>query len=188
MQNQPVSARLLSLRRVLLGPLAVALALGGAAAHAQTVTPTVVANEPKKPLPTDVTYYVDGKLMAPDALSTMNPESIGSINVLKGKEAEALTGKATGSGVILVTTKGHENSPEVLAFNKQHNVVLHAASPAQTAGMAAARAYIEKTYPKGKLKMVSEDKKQPGHYVVRFEDGGQTKELHFDGQGQPVAQ
>ncbi len=188
MQTQPIFARLLSLRRALLGPLAVALALGATGAHAQTVTPKVVATEAPKSLPTDVVYYVDGKLAAPDVLSAMNPSDIGNINVLKGKQAEALTGKATGGGVLLITTKGKENSPEVLAFNKEHDVVLHAAAPAQTAAFAAARAYIEKTYPNAKLKSVYEDKKQAGHYVARFTEGGQTKELHFDGQGRPVAE
>ncbi|MFD1467626.1 hypothetical protein ACFQ48_05285 [Hymenobacter caeli] len=188
MQNQPTSVRLLGLRRALLGPLAVALALGAAGAQAQTVTPKVVATEAPKALPTDVVYYVDGQLAAPDVLSAMNPSDIGNINVLKGKQAEALTGKATGSGVILVTTKGKENSPEVLAFNKQHNVVLSSPSPMQTAAMAAARAYIEKTYPSAKLKSVYEDKNKAGRYVARFTEGGQTKELRFDGQGQPVAE
>lgn len=176
------------MRRALVGPLAVVLALGTAETQAQTVTPKVIAAEASKPLPTDVVYYVDGKLAAPDALSAMNPESISNINVLKGKQAQELTGKATGNGALLITTKGKENSPEVLAFNKAHNVVLHPAAPAQTAAFAAARAYVEKTYPSAKLKSVYEDKKQAGHYVARFEEGGQTKELHFDGQGQPMAE
>ncbi|OGX90217.1 hypothetical protein [Hymenobacter coccineus] len=188
MQNQPISTRLLSLRRALLGPLAVALALGATSVQAQTVMPKVVASEAPKPLPTDVVYYVDGQLAAPDVLSAMNPNDIGNINVLKGKQAEALTGKATGSGVILVTTKGHENSPEVLAFNKQHNVVLSSPSPEKTAAMAAAQAYIKKTYPNAKVQSVYEDKKKAGYYVARFTEGGQTKELHFDAQGQPVAE
>ncbi len=81
MKNQPVFARLLQVRRALVGPLAVVLALGAAGAQAQTVTPTVVAATPNKPLPTDVVYYVDGKLMAPDALSAMSPDNISSIDV-----------------------------------------------------------------------------------------------------------
>ncbi|MGI4886595.1 MAG: hypothetical protein ACRYFR_16700 [Janthinobacterium lividum] len=188
MRNQPISARLLQVRRALVGPLAVAWALGAAGAQGQTVTPTVVAAETPKPLPADVVYYVDGKLAAPGVLSAMSPESIGSVNVLKGKEAQALTGKAAGPGVILVTTKGKENASEVLAFNKEHNIVLHPAAPAQTAAFAAARAYLKKTYPSAKLNSLYEDRKKAGQYVARFEDGGQTKELHFDGQGQPVAQ
>ncbi len=187
MKNHPLSTRLLSLRRGFAAPLAVALALGFSAAQAQTVTPTVVAATPEKPLPTDVVYYVDGKLAAPAALSAMNPESIGSINVLKGQEAQALTGKAAGAGVILVTTKGNENSPDVLAFNKKYNA-MHPATPAKIAGINAAQAYIQKTYPSAKLQAVYEDKNKAGRYVARFEDGGQTKELHFDGQGRPVAE
>ena len=188
MMNQPTSSRLQLLRYALAGPLVVAVALSFSGAQAQTVTPMVVAATPEKPLPTGVIYYVDGQLAAPDALSAMNPENISSIDVLKGKQAQALTGKAHGDKVILLTTKGKENSPEVRAFNKKHNVVLHPASPAQTAAFAAARAYIEKTYPSAKLKSVYEDKKQAGHYVARFEEGGQTKELYFDGQGQPVSE
>ncbi|AMJ67909.1 hypothetical protein [Hymenobacter sp. PAMC 26628] len=188
MHNQLIFACSLSLRRALVGPLAVALALGAAGAHAQTVTPTVVANEPKKPLPADVVYYVDGKLAAPDALSAMNPGDIGYINVLKGKQAEELTGKATGSGVILITTKSMEGSPEVLAFNKKHNIVFTAASPAHTAAEAAVREYIKQTYPNAKLNSIYEDKKQAGYYAAEFENGGKTYKLYFNAQGQPVAQ
>lgn len=187
MMNQPTSSRLQLLRYALAGPLLVVVALSFSGAHAQTVTPTVVAATPEKPLPTGVIYYVDGQLAAPDALSAMNPENISSIDVLKGKQAQALTGKAFSDKVILLTTKGKENSPEVLAFNKKHNEVLHPVSPAQTAAFAAARAYVEKTYPSAKLRSVYEDKKQAGHYVARFEEGGQTKELHFDSHGQPMA-
>lgn len=188
MMNQPASARLHLLRYALAGPLVVAVALGFSGARAQTVAPKAVAATPAKPLPTDAVYYVDGKLAAPNALSAMAPENISSINVLKGKEAQALAGKATGAGVVLLTTKGKANSPEVLAFNKAHNIVLHPAAPAQTAAIAAARAYVEQTYPSAKLESVYEDKNKAGQYVARFADGGQTKELRFDGQGHPVAE
>lgn len=187
MMNQPASTRLQLLRYALAGPLVVAVALGFSGAQAQTVTPTVVAATPEKPLPTDVIYYVDGKQAAPDALSAMNPENIGFINLLKGKEAQALTGKTTGAGVVLVTTKGNENLPNVLAFNKKYNAV-QPATPAQVAATAAARAYIEKTYPSAKFQSLYSDKKKAGRYVARFEEGGQTKELHFDAQGHPVAE
>ncbi len=188
MKNQPASDRLQLLRYLLAGPLAVALALGFSAAQAQTVTPTVVAATPEKPLPTDVVYYVDGKLAAPTALSAINPEDIGYVNVLNGKEAQALTGKASDNKVVLITTKGNEKSTEVLDFNKMHGIVLHLAPPAKTAAEATAREYIKQTYPSAKLKSIYEDKKQAGHYLAEFENGGQTYKLHFNAQGRPVAE
>ncbi|TPG65556.1 M56 family metallopeptidase [Hymenobacter nivis] len=119
MMNRPVSNRLQLLRYALAGPLVVAAALAFSGAQAEPVPLPAVAPVAPKLLPSDAVYYVDGQLVASDALSVVKPESISSINVLKGQQAEALTGKATGSGAILVTTKGHENSPEVLAFNEK---------------------------------------------------------------------
>lgn len=188
MRKQRFSARFSGLRRALVGPLVVALALGATGAHAQTVTPTVVAARAPKPLPTDVVYYVDGKLLAPDALSAISPGDIGYINVLNDKEAQVLTGNALANKVVIITTKANERSLEVLAFSKKHNIALIPAWPARTAAEAAVRDYIKQTYPNAKLHSIYEDKKQAGHYVTEFENGGQTYKLRFDGQGHPVAE
>lgn len=186
MKNQPNFTRLLQLRRALVGPLAAALALSGLGAQAQTVAPTIRLDGPVAKGPAPV-YYVDGQRLDSTRISTLNPNDIEFVNVLKGEAARQLAGTESARGVVLITTKANEKSPEVLAFNKKYNA-LHPATPAQTAAMAAARAYVEKTYPSAKLQSIYEDKKQAGRYVARFEEGGQTKELHFDGQGQPVAE
>ncbi|WP_353959435.1 TonB family protein [Mucilaginibacter aquaedulcis] len=58
-------------------------------------------------------YVVDGKVLNSGDLSTINPDNIQSINVLKDKSATAIYGARGANGVIIVTTKGSKTkTPE----------------------------------------------------------------------------
>jgi hypothetical protein len=183
MLNQPVSTTRQLGRYVVAAPLVLALALGYSAAHAQ-VAPTLAPAQ-KTPF-SKATYYVDGKLASSDAFSKINPDEIASMSVLKDAVQLQALGQASTEGAVLITTKANANSPAVLAFNKRFPV--RSATAAQEAGLAAATAYITKTYPNAKLESVSIDGSKPGRYKAIFTDAGQRQQLLFDGQGQPVAQ
>ncbi|WP_380266438.1 M56 family metallopeptidase [Hymenobacter caeli] len=121
---------------------------------------------PKKPI-----YYVDGKLVGSEPNNAVKPTDIASIDVLKGAQANDFLGSSSGAdGVILITTKTGEHSPEVMAFNAkvQRQVPLTGmvqAAPAKTMAPAdstekavspmylgsAGLAYITKHYPDARL-------------------------------------
>ena len=189
MLNQPASTTRQLGRYLLAAPLLMALALGYSGARAQ-VAPTPAPD--KKALANDGVYYIDGKLSSKEGLAQLNPNSISSIDVLKNPSQRRALGLNTSSadGVVLITTKENENSPQVRAFNDRiHNVVpLVPASLEQTAGMEKAKAYVLKTYPSAKLQMVAPARDKPGYYQTVFIDGGKRLQLLFDGQGQPVSQ
>jgi len=50
-------------------------------------------------------YVIDGKKAKQDDLKAINPADIESINVIKGKPADALYGKEGKDGVIVITLK-----------------------------------------------------------------------------------
>ena len=193
MMNQPASARLQLLRYALAGPLVVAVALGFAGAQAQTVTPTAVAAD--KPLPADGAYYVDGKPVDVAAVNALNPKGIESIDVLQGPSAQALSGKAGGGKVMLITTKANAKTPAVRAFNKRYGgisaVAPAAGSAAPISSVAApALAYITKNYPDARITGVTALKNaQTGLPNVRVEIavGRRPQHLVFDERGQFVS-
>ena len=57
---------------------------------------------------TEPLFMLDGKEVAANVVRTMKPESIESIEVLKGKSAAEKYGERGRNGVIFVTTKGAE--------------------------------------------------------------------------------
>ena len=59
----------------------------------------------KTELPKDVLYIIDGKEMASGSMNDVNPNTIQSINVLKGETAVKLYGEKGKNGVIVITTK-----------------------------------------------------------------------------------
>jgi hypothetical protein len=189
MLNQPASTARQLGRYLLAAPLAMLLALGYSGAHAQVVPTPAPA---KKTLANDGVYYVDGKLSSKEGLAQLDPNSIRSIDVLKNpSQRQALGLNSTSSdGVILITTKGNENSAEVQAFNNRiHRVVpLVVPTPAQESAVTAIKAYMAKNYPTAKLEMVGPASGQADRYQSIFEQGGKRLQLFFDGQGQPVKQ
>lgn len=58
---------------------------------------------------------LDGMLVTADVLSTLNPEDIASISILKGASASALYGSEASNGVMIITTKhgGNGGKPRV---------------------------------------------------------------------------
>ncbi|MDJ0364475.1 M56 family metallopeptidase [Hymenobacter sp. H14-R3] len=184
MLNQPASTTRQLGRYLLAAPLLVALALGYSSAHAQ-VAPTPVPAP--KPSLSKATYYVDGKVTTADALNNISPDNIASVSVVKdAKRLQVLgLGQVSAEGAVLITTKAKANAPDVLAFNKQFSV--QPATAAQQAALAAAQAYITKTYPNAKIESVFMVKNQPGRYQAIFMEAGQRQQQLFDAQGQPVA-
>lgn len=169
----------------LAAPLAAALLIGAAPAHAQ-VAPTPAP--PLKLAPGQATYYVNGKLSSEAELAKIEPSTISDIRVIKGANQQKLFGSTTAGGVAVVTTKARATAPDVLAFNKRINdiVPLTPATPAQNAAVAAITAYLATTYPTAKLEMVGPVPGQPDRYRATFRQNDQRLQLLFDGQGQPV--
>ncbi|MBN8857642.1 MAG: SusC/RagA family TonB-linked outer membrane protein [Sphingobacteriales bacterium] len=68
---------------------------------------TASGNNPNVPLPIDVGNFI----------STLNPNDIESISVLKGASAAALYGASAGNGVIMITTKSGANAKKGLGIS-----------------------------------------------------------------------
>lgn len=187
MMNSPASSLAQAGRYLLALPLALGLTIGGGAALAPA-TAAPLATSAAAPGP--AVYYLDGKLSDKATVEAVDPKSVAYFNILDEKAARQVFGAASGSVAIVVTT-ANQNSAAVLALNKKVERVapLVPATPAQKAATAAIQAYIEKTYPNAKVHFVGPDRKaDPAapRYRAEFEDGGQTRQQQFDGQGQPV--
>jgi TonB-dependent SusC/RagA subfamily outer membrane receptor len=65
----------------------------------------VQKHEEKTTLPKDVLYIIDGKEMESGSMKDIDPNTIKSINVLKGETALKLYGEKGKNGVIEITTK-----------------------------------------------------------------------------------
>jgi hypothetical protein len=169
---------------LLAAPLVLALALGYSPARAQVLPTPAPAQQP---MPQDVAYYLDGQKADKDVLSKIKPDDINSINVIKGAQQQQVFGASSADGTLVITTKANASSPAVLALAKRIEAVQPTvgATPEQAAGVAAAQAYIAKTYPTAKIQAVGLTK-QPGRYHAIFEQDGKRLQLFFDGQGNPV--
>jgi len=80
-------------------------------------------NEQSNPLDAVAIYYIDGEKASKDAVEKMDSEEIHSMNVLKGENAVKAFGDKAANGVIAITTKKNQNSPEVLQFNQKLSVL-----------------------------------------------------------------
>ena len=169
--------------------LALTLVLGGGA----TLTPATAAPLTAKATAADpAAYYLNGKLSDKATVDGLDPKSIAFMNVLEEATARKVFGTATG-GVVIVVTKDNQNSAAVLALNNKiaRMAPLVPATPAQKAATAAVEAYIKKTYPNAAVHSISGPRPLPGatapRYKAEIKDGGQTKQLYFDANGQPVS-
>jgi len=173
-------------RRWLALSTALLLGLGSFAAQAQ-VAPTPAPAEKPAPM-TDVDVYLDGRKATQAELTSIQPDAISYMQVLKAPQQQQIFGTSTAGGVVVVTTKANANLPAVLDLNKRIGKVapLRPASPEQTAAIAAMKAYMAKNYPSAKLQILGPAKDQPGRYQTIFTDGDQRLQLFFDGQGNPV--
>ena len=181
MLNQPASTSRQLGRYFLAAPLVVALALTYSAAQAQ-VAPTPAPA--MKPTPKDAVYYVDGRQATEAETAKLDPKSIANIDVVKGEQQQRAFGRSTAAGAVLITTKANADAPAVQAFNKRFPKT--AATPEQTAAVAAVQAYMTKNYPEAKLQFIAPDKKIADRYRAFFEQNGQRMQLLFDASGQPV--
>lgn len=181
MRNSSASTTRSFGRHLVAAPLALALTLSGLAAKAQAAPTPAPA---MKPAPTDVAYYVDGQPVSHDAMAKVDPESIANIDVIKSAQELRALGRSTAAGAVLITTKANANAPAVLAFNKQFPKT--AATPEQNAAVAAAQAYLTKTYPDAKLQSIFPLKERADRYRATFEQNGRLMQLFFDANGQPV--
>ena len=181
MLNQPNSTARQLKRALLAAPLTLALALTYSAAQAQ-VAPTPAPA--MKPIPKDVTYYVDGRQATEAETAKLDPTAIAHIDVVKGEQQQRAFGRSTAAGAVLITTKANAEAPAVVAFNKQFPKT--AATPEQTAAVAAVQAYMTKNYPEAKLQAIAPDKERADRYRAFFEQNGQRLQLLFDASGQPV--
>lgn len=166
------------------GASAALLVLGCSVAHAQAGPQPAPA---RQPAPQNVAYYVDGQPTSQVEMSKIAPDDIQSIDVLKGAQARQQLGLAAREeGAVLITTKAGASSPAVMAFNQRFPKT--PATPAQTAAVAAAQAYIRQHYPAAKVEFVAPAKTKADRYTAVYEENGQRKQLLFDGQGHVVAQ
>jgi hypothetical protein len=138
-------------------------------------------------------YYVDGKVQS-DALKTLNPDDIASVNVFKGEKARQLAGDAGTTGIVVITTKPNQDTPEVRAFNEKMGIAPAPPKPAATGVpylAAPALAYITKHYPGARLLGVTEVKAtdgSPSRYQAEVAIGRRPGYLLFDGQGQFISE
>ena len=70
-----------------------------------SATPAIVSRSGKAKTPFTGILIVDGKTVESSSLNSISPESIESIEVIKGEAAKAVYGEAGANGVIKVTTK-----------------------------------------------------------------------------------
>ncbi|UOQ73290.1 M56 family metallopeptidase [Hymenobacter cellulosilyticus] len=119
MMNKQQSSRLQLAKYLLLAPLTLGLTLtfaGAKTAPATTALPQTAAG-----LPAEAVYYIDGKPATKAAVDQLNPNDIASMNALKGESVGQVLGTTGATEAILITTKQHENAPEVVALNRKLN-------------------------------------------------------------------
>ena len=65
-------------------------------------------------------YVIDG--MIADANSTVNPDDIATIQVLKDASAAAIYGSRAANGVIIITTKKGKTGPNRINFSARYGI------------------------------------------------------------------
>ena len=187
MLTQPMSTTSNLRRYLLAAPLAVALALSQAPAHAQVA----LRPEPApKALRAEPIYYVDGKLTTQARFSKLDQRNIRTMRVLTGDAEIKTFGSTTRGGTVVVTTKPNANAPTVVAFNKRINdeVPLTPATADQDAAITAAHTYVSQTYPRATLEGIFVLQTLPASYKAVFLESGKRVSLRFDSNGQLIQQ
>ncbi|SMB84256.1 hypothetical protein SAMN00120144_0826 [Hymenobacter roseosalivarius DSM 11622] len=87
---------------------------------AYAAVPTAVAQSVAG-LPDGVLYYLNGQKVSKEIVEKIAPETIASMNVLKGPGVQQVLGNVPEQQAILVTTKGKENAAAVVELNKKLN-------------------------------------------------------------------
>ncbi|GAB2774165.1 Zn-dependent protease with chaperone function [Hymenobacter luteus] len=137
MMNKPRTAPLQAARYLLLLPLAAALTLWGCEKKAYVPEPVSVSQNQTSDA-TKAMYFLDGVRTTSAALDQLNPTSIASMNVLKGRkfmpgfDEQAFRkdfGDIGEQGIILIVTKAGENSEALRAFNEKYHIVYKEQSP-----------------------------------------------------------
>jgi hypothetical protein len=169
----------------LAAPLALALALSHAPAHAQVV---LRPEAPPKARRAEPIYYVDGKLTTQSKFSKLDQRTISTMRVLTGDAEIKTFGSTTNGGTVVVTTKPKASLPTVVAFNQRINgkVPLTPATAAQDVAITAAATYVTQTYPRATLEGIFVLQTLPASYKALLLEGGKRVSLHFDSTGQPI--
>jgi hypothetical protein len=129
MMNKPRTARTQAARYLLLLPLAAGLTLWSCEKKAYLPEPTTT-NPNTKAEQDNTLYFVDGMRITKEAAMEMSPTRIASMNVLKGRKFQEGFNQAAfeqdfgrnDGPIMLLITKGNENSSVLLAFNKKYNI------------------------------------------------------------------
>ncbi|UOQ54003.1 M56 family metallopeptidase [Hymenobacter cellulosivorans] len=122
MMNKQPSSPLQLAKYLLLAPLA--LGLSFTFAGSTMALPTAAPQQTAAGLPAEALYYIDGKLASKAAVDQLNPNDIASMNALKGESVGKVLGTTGATEAILITTKQHENAPEVVALNRKLNALV----------------------------------------------------------------
>ena len=91
------------------------------------------------PIPTPL-YFVDAQRVDSAGFSSLSPNDIANIQVVKGAAARALDASATGRGLIAITTKQNEQNAKALAFSQQVERVIKEYKPHSEAVIQAENA------------------------------------------------
>ncbi|MBF8964712.1 M56 family metallopeptidase [Pontibacter sp. FD36] len=70
-------------------------------------------------LPDAAMYFVDGVKTSREAARKIDPQTIHSVHVVKGKTAEKTFGKGAAKGVVSIVTEKNKDSKQVQEFNKK---------------------------------------------------------------------
>ena len=65
-------------------------------------------------------YVIDGMLS--DANTTVNPDDVASIQILKDASAAAIYGSRAGNGVVIITTKKGKAGPAKISFSSRYSI------------------------------------------------------------------
>lgn len=85
---------------------AVALSACASERITRPAAPTATAAIRPSTVATDVVYYLDGKEITAKQVESIDPNSIDSVEVIKGESARKLLGDRAAYGVVMITSKG----------------------------------------------------------------------------------
>ncbi|MCP2042421.1 M56 family metallopeptidase [Pontibacter sp. HSC-36F09] len=75
-------------------------------------------------MPEAALYYIDGVKASREAAQKLDPKTIHSMNIVKGKTAVEVFGKGASKGVISVVTEKNKDSRQVQEFNKKMELLV----------------------------------------------------------------